>query len=58
MQNFFQKRPKKNVSIPMMDEKKLHIREFQMYFLLSKCIFEISLKYIKLVIPKILFKIT
>ena len=51
---FFKNVQKKNVSIPMMDEKKLHIREFQMYFLLSRCIFQISLKYIKLVIPKIL----
>ena len=51
---FFKNVQKKNVSIPMMDEKKLHIREFQMYFLLSRSIFQISLKYIKLVIPKIL----
>ena len=81
---------KKKVSIPRMDEKKLHTRESQLkgiggnmrYKLLqkrstgkttecskhlrhifiekdtfseiSRCIFQISLKYIKLVIPKIL----
>ena len=83
--------PKKNLSMPKMDEKKLHTREFQLknsggnmickllqqrftgkatecskhlrYIAIEKdilselnrCIFQISLKYIKLVIPKILF---
>ena len=82
---------KKNVSIPRMDEKKLHTLEFQLngiggkmrckllqkrstgkttecskhlwhiaiekdiYSELIRCIFQISQKYIKLVIPKILF---
>ena len=82
---------KKNVSMPRMDEKKLHTREFQLkgsggnmrckllqkrftgkttecskhlrhiaiekdiLSELNRCIFQISLKYIKLVIPKILF---
>ena len=82
---------KKNVSMPRMDEKKLHNREFQLkgssenmrckllqkrftgkttecskhlrhiaiekdiLSELNRCIFQISLKYIKLVIPKILF---
>ena len=82
---------KKNVSIPRMDEKKLHTLEFQLngiggkmrckllqkrstgkttecskhlrhiaiekdiFSELNRCIFQISLKYIKLVIPKILF---
>ena len=81
----------KNVSIPRMDEKKLHIREFQLkgigrnmmqvaskkvscknnrviqtvftnclekdfYFSeLNRCIFQISLKYIKVVTPETLF---
>ena len=81
----------KNVSIPRIDEKKLHTREFQLKCIggnmrckllqksstgkttecskhlrhiviekdifseLNRCIFQISLKYIKLVIPKILF---
>ena len=82
----------KNVSMPRMDEKKLHTREFQLkgsggnmrckllqkgllekqqvfqtFVLchiaiendslseLNRCIFQISLKYIQLVIPKILF---
>ena len=81
----------KNVSMPRMDEKKLHTREFQLkgsggnmrckllqkrftgkttecskhlrhiaiekdiLSELNRCIFQISLKYIKLVIPKILF---
>ena len=80
-----------NVSIPKMDEKKLHTREFQLkgigrnmrrnllqkrsavkttecskhlrhiatekdiFSELTRCIFQISLKYIKLVIPEILF---
>ena len=82
---------KKNVSMPRMDEKKLHTREFQLkgsggnmgcnmhqkrftgkrtecskhlchiaikkdiLSELNRCIFQISLKCIKLVIPKILF---
>ena len=82
---------KKNVSIPRMDEKKLHTLEFQLngiggkmrckllqkrstgkttecskhlrhiaiekdiFSELNRCIFQISLKHIKLVIPKILF---
>ena len=82
---------KKNVSIPRMDEKKLHSQEFQLkgiientrckllqkksagkttgfqtlvtyisnkkdiFSELNKCIFQISLKYIKLDIPEILF---
>ena len=81
----------KNVSIPWMDEKKLHNRKFQLKGIggnmrckllpkrstgkttecskhlrhiatekeivseLNRCIFQISLKYIKLVTPKILF---
>ena len=83
--------PKKNVSMPRMDEKKLHTRECQLkgsggnmrckllqkrftgkttecsknlchiaiekciLSELNRCIFQLSLKYIKLVIPKILF---
>ena len=83
--------PNKNVSMPRMDEKKLHTWEFQLKHSsrnmrckllqkrftgkttecsihlhhiaiekdilseLNRCIFQISLKYIKLVIPKILF---
>ena len=82
---------KKNVSMPRMDEKKLHTQEVQLTASggsmrckllqkrftgkttecskhlrhiaiekdilseLNRCIFQISLKYIKLVIPKILF---
>ena len=83
--------PSQNVSMPRMDEKKLHTREFQLrgsgrnmrcqllqkrfpgtttecskhlhniaiekdiLSELNRCIFQISLTYIKLVIPKILF---
>ena len=83
--------PPKNVSMPRMDEKKLHTREFQLkgsswnmrckllqkrftgkttkcskhlhhiaiekdiLSELTRCVFQISLKHIKLVIPKILF---
>ena len=85
------KTSQKNVSIPRMDEKKLHTWEFQLKVIgwkmrckllqkrstgkttecskhlqhiaiekdifsrLNRCIFQISLKYIKLVTPKILF---
>ena len=84
-------KPSQNVSMPRMNEKKLHTQEFQLrgssrnmrckllqkrftgtttecskhlhniatekdiLLELNRCIFQISLKYIKLVIPKILF---
>ena len=52
----FQKK-KKNVSMPRKNEKKLHTQEFQLKCIGGnmRCSFQIYLKFIKLVIPKIPF---